>query len=71
MGPLRATLPELGLFMALVLVLALHGLAASGHFPAEHREDRARIVTTGSRILRTILTEANAQSGRCEQRHFA
>jgi hypothetical protein len=30
-------LPELTLFMALVLVLSLYGLTVSGHFPAEHR----------------------------------
>lgn len=29
--------PPLLLFVALVLVLSLHGLAASGHFPREHR----------------------------------
>src|SRR5262245_36846871 len=30
-------LPELVVFMALVLVLALYGLTVSGHCPAEHR----------------------------------
>jgi hypothetical protein len=30
-------LPELALFMALVLVLSLYGLTVSGHFPAEFR----------------------------------
>ena len=30
-------LPELTVFMALVLALALYGLTVSGHFPAEHR----------------------------------
>ena len=30
-------LPELALFMALVLVLSLYGLTVSGHFPVEHR----------------------------------
>lgn len=30
-------LPQLTLFMALVLVLSLYGLTASGHFPEEHR----------------------------------
>jgi hypothetical protein len=31
-------LPELALFMALVLVLSLYGLTVSGHFPEEHRD---------------------------------
>ena len=35
-------IPELVLFMALVLVLALFGLTASGHFPAEHRRGSLR-----------------------------
>ena len=30
-------LPELAVFMALVLVLSLYGLTVSGHFPVEHR----------------------------------
>ena len=30
-------LPELAVFMALVLVLSLYGLTVSGHFPEEHR----------------------------------
>jgi hypothetical protein len=30
-------LPELAVFMALVLVLSLYGLTVSGHFPQEHR----------------------------------
>ena len=30
-------LPELSLFMALVLVLSLYWLTVSGHFPEEHR----------------------------------
>jgi hypothetical protein len=34
--PIDAWLPLL-LFMALLLALSLHGLAASGHFPHEHR----------------------------------
>jgi hypothetical protein len=36
MPAIDAALPLL-LFMALVLAAALHGLAASGHFPAQHR----------------------------------
>jgi hypothetical protein len=30
-------IPELALFMVLVLVLSLYGLTVSGHFPQEHR----------------------------------
>jgi hypothetical protein len=36
MMPIDALLP-LAVFLALVLTLALHGLAASGHFPREYR----------------------------------
>ena len=42
-------LPELALFMALVLVLALYGLTVSGHFPEEHRA--ASLKTVGGRLL--------------------
>src|SRR5262249_9600994 len=35
-------LPELAVFMALVLVLSLYGLTVSGHFPPEHRADTLR-----------------------------
>ena len=35
-------LPELALFMALVLVLSLYGLTVSGHFPEEHRAPALR-----------------------------
>lgn len=35
-------LPELALFMALVLVLSLYGLTVSGHFPEEHRDSALR-----------------------------
>jgi hypothetical protein len=35
-------LPELALFMALVLVLSLYGLTVSGHFPEEHRDASLR-----------------------------
>ena len=37
-----AQLPELTLFMALVLVLSLYGLTVSGHFPKEHRRASLR-----------------------------
>jgi hypothetical protein len=36
-------LPELALFMALVLVLSLYGLTVSGHFPEEHRDPALRV----------------------------
>ena len=42
-------LPELAVFMALVLVLSLYGLAVSGHFPAEHRTPALR--TGGGRLI--------------------
>jgi hypothetical protein len=42
-------LPELAVFMGLVLVLALYGLAASGHFPQEHRA--ASLRTAGGQVL--------------------
>jgi hypothetical protein len=35
-------LPELAVFMALVLVLSLYGLTVSGHFPAEYRTPALR-----------------------------
>ena len=41
-------LPELILFMALVLVLSLFGLTVSGHFPQEHR---AASLRTGAGAL--------------------
>ena len=41
-------LPELVLFMALVLSLSLFGLTASGHFPQEHR---AASLRTGTGVL--------------------
>ena len=43
-------LPELAMFMALVLVLSLYGLTVSGHFPAEHRAP-ALITPAGSLLL--------------------
>ncbi len=36
------SLPELAVFMALVLVLSLYGLTVSGHFPEEHRAPALR-----------------------------
>ena len=42
-------LPELAVFMALVLVLALYALTVSGHFPAEYRA--ASLSTAAGRAL--------------------
>jgi hypothetical protein len=42
-------LPELSLFMGLVLVLSLYWLTASGHFPEEHRT--ASLKTAGGQAL--------------------
>lgn len=42
-------LPELAVFMGLVLALSLYGLTASGHFPAEHRA--ASLRTAGGHLL--------------------
>jgi hypothetical protein len=42
-------LPELSLFMALVLVLSLYALTVSGHFPEEHRA--ATLRTVGGQLL--------------------
>ncbi len=43
------SIPELALFMALVLVLSLYGLTVSGHFPEEHRSQSLR--TAAGRLL--------------------
>jgi hypothetical protein len=53
--------PHLAVFMALVLVLSLYGLTASGHFPEEHRSDSlksagGRLVLWGTIILCAALT---------------
>jgi hypothetical protein len=48
-------LPELAVFMALVLVLALYGLTVSGHFPAEYRAE-ALSTATGQVLLWGSLT---------------
>jgi hypothetical protein len=45
-----AAVPPLLVFMALLLVLSLYGLAAAGHFPPEHRGHRLRS-PAGSLIL--------------------
>jgi asparagine N-glycosylation enzyme membrane subunit Stt3 len=42
-------IPELAVFMTLVLVLSLYGLTVSGHFPEEHRA--ATLRTVGGQIL--------------------
>jgi hypothetical protein len=54
-------LPELAVFMALVLVLALYGLTVSGHFPAEYRAPALRtaagqVLLWGTLALSTALT---------------
>jgi hypothetical protein len=56
-------LPELALFMALVLVLSLYGLTVSGHFPEEHRDASLRaglgpLLLWGTMALCAILTLA-------------
>lgn len=43
-------LPELGVFVALVLVLSLYGLTVAGHFPVEHRAPEFR-AGSGAAIL--------------------
>jgi hypothetical protein len=53
-------LPELAMFMALVLVLSLYGLTVAGHFPAEHRSPwmhtaGGRLVLWGTLSLCTLL----------------
>lgn len=55
MLPLNALLPLI-LFIALMLALSLHGLAASGHFPREHRAPAlasgiGRLILYGSMLL--------------------
>ena len=42
-------LSDIALFMALVLVLSLYGLAVAGHFPVEHRA--ANLCTTGGAAI--------------------
>jgi hypothetical protein len=54
-------LPELAVFMALVLVLALYGLTVSGHFPVEYRAPALRtaagqVLLWGTLALSTALT---------------
>lgn len=54
-------LPDLLLFMALILVLALYGLTVAGHFPHEHRGAALRtaagaLVLWGSLALAAALT---------------
>src|SRR5262245_3700162 len=53
-------LPELAVFMALVLVLSLYGLTVSGHFPEDHRAQslrtpRGQVLLWGSLALCTVL----------------
>jgi hypothetical protein len=56
-------LPELSLFMALVLVLSLYWLTVSGHFPEEHRAPSLKsaggqAVLWGTIVLCALLTLA-------------
>jgi len=48
-------LPELAVFMALVLVLSLYGLTVSGHFPAEHRAASLRTRAGQALLWGTIV----------------
>jgi hypothetical protein len=53
-------LPELTVFMALVLVLSLYALTVSGHFPAEHRAPSlttpvGRLLLWGTLVLCAVL----------------
>ncbi|MCK9909064.1 hypothetical protein MXD81_07990 [Microbacteriaceae bacterium K1510] len=54
-----SVVPPLVLFTALILVLSLHGLAASGHFPREYRtaalaSGRGTAVLYGSMMLAVL-----------------
>jgi hypothetical protein len=49
--------PSLGLFMVGVLAVALYGLAASGHFPAEARSAKFR-TAAGALVLWVTLAAA-------------
>ena len=56
-------LPELSLFMALVLVLSLYWLTLSGHFPEEHRSASfqgasGQAVLWGTMLLSALITLA-------------
>jgi hypothetical protein len=48
-------LPELALFMALVLVLSLYGLTVSGHFPAEYRAETLKTPAGGLLLWSSLL----------------
>ena len=57
------SLPELSLFMALVLVLSLYWLTVSGHFPEEHRaaslkSAAGQALLWGTIVLCALLTLA-------------
>jgi hypothetical protein len=61
MLPIEALIPLI-LFAALLLVLSLHGLAASGQFPREHR--RAALATgLGASVLYGSIALAVASLG--------
>jgi len=65
--PLDAVLP-LALLMALVLSFSMHGLAASGHFPKQHRSAALRagagpLVLFGSLLLSLLSLAAGLVLG--------
>ncbi len=47
-------LPQLAVFMALVLVLSLYVLTVSGHFPEEHRADALKTAPGKALLWGTI-----------------
>ena len=47
-------LPELSLFAAAILLLALYGLTVSGHFPVEHRAEQLRTAGGSAFMWATI-----------------
>jgi hypothetical protein len=51
---------KLPLFMALVCACALHGLAASGHFPREHRAPSLRSPAGAALLFGTMAVAAVA-----------
>jgi hypothetical protein len=51
-------LPELSLFMALVLVLSLYWLTVSGHFPEEHRAASLKTAAGQALLWGTIVLSA-------------
>ncbi|MCL4766911.1 MAG: hypothetical protein KJZ80_11795 [Hyphomicrobiaceae bacterium] len=52
--------PELLLFMAAVLLVALYGLTVSGHFPIEHRAERLKSASGATLMWGTMTAAAIA-----------